>query len=135
AAPVVGVVGCGLDVIYPPRHRQLWRQVAERGALLGEAPLGARPEPWRFPARNRILAALADAVVVVESHAAGGSNHTVAAAIDRSVPVLAVPGPVTSPASQGTNRLLAEGCHPATSADDVLVAIGLTTCRRPGQGD
>ena len=125
-APVVGVVGSGLDVVYPKPHARLWAEVAARGLLLSEAPPGSRPEPWRFPARNRILAALADAVVVVESHPAGGSNHTVAAAIDRSIPVLAVPGPVTSSASAGANRLLVEGCPPVLDADDVLIAVGLT---------
>lgn len=125
AAPVVGVVGSGLDVIYPRAHTRLWDEVAEHGLLTSEAPCGAAPEPWRFPARNRIIAALAHAVVVIESHAKGGSNHTVAAAIDRGVPVLAVPGPITSPASAGTNRLLVEGCAPVTDVDDVLVAIGL----------
>jgi DNA processing protein len=65
-------------------------------------------------------------VIVVESHIAGGSNHTVAAAIDRSVPVLAVPGPITSSASLGANRLLVEGCAPVTHIDDVLTAIGMT---------
>ncbi|HZN13415.1 MAG TPA: DNA-processing protein DprA [Acidimicrobiales bacterium] len=124
-APVVGVVGSGLDVVYPRRHARLWEDVGSRGLLVSEAPPGAAPEPWRFPARNRIIAALAQAVVVVESHPAGGSNHTVAAAIDRSVPVLAVPGPITSSASAGANRLLAEGCPPVTHVDDVLVAIGL----------
>jgi DNA processing protein len=125
STPVVGVVGSGLDVVYPPRHARLWTNVGVQGALLSEAPLGAAPEPWRFPLRNRIIAALADAVVVVESHIAGGSNHTVAAAIDRSVPVMAVPGPITSSASAGTNRLLAEGCPPVNDVDDILVAIGL----------
>jgi DNA processing protein len=125
AAPVVGVVGSGLDVVYPRRHTRLWADVGERGLLVSEAPPGAAPEQWRFPARNRIIAALSDAVIVVESHIAGGSNHTVAAAIDRSIPVLAVPGPITSSASAGTNRLLVEGCQPVTDLDDVLVAIGL----------
>lgn len=135
AAPVVGVVGSGLDVVYPRQHRRLWDQVATQGVLLSEAPPGAPPEPWRFPARNRIIAALAEAVVVVESHAAGGSNHTVAAAIDRSVPVLAVPGPITSSASVGSNRLLVEGCAPVTHVDDVLTAIGLapTDAGRPAR--
>ena len=123
--PVVGVVGSGLDVVYPRRHARLWADVGTRGLLLTEAPPQAAPEQWRFPARNRIIAALAEAVVVVESHIAGGSNHTVAAAIDRSVPVLAVPGPITSSASTGTNRLLVEGCSPVTDVDDILVAIGL----------
>jgi DNA processing protein len=125
AVPPIGVVGSGHDVVYPARHRRLWRRVGEQGVLLSEAPLGARPEPWRFPARNRIIAGLAQAVVVVESHRAGGSMHTVEAANDRGRTILAVPGPVVSPASAGTNRLIAEGCAPALDLDDVLVALGL----------
>ena len=95
------MIGCGHDRPYPPRHRSLWTAVRERGLLLGECPLGTAPAPWRFPARNRLIAALADVVVVVESHAAGGSLLTVQEAIDRSVPVLAVPGSVRSPAVGG----------------------------------
>jgi DNA processing protein len=124
-APPVGVVGSGLDVVYPRRHARLWDDVAGAGVLLSEAPLGARPEPWRFPARNRLLAALADVVVVVESHAAGGSMLTVNEAVARDRPVMAVPGPVGSPASAGTNDLLASGAHVARDADDVLVLLGL----------
>lgn len=123
----IGVVGCGLDRPYPARHRALWGAVRARGLLVGECPLGTPPAARRFPARNRILAALADVVVVVESHAAGGSLHTVQAAIDRGVPVMAVPGSVRSPAAAGSNQLLAEGCHPVRDVDDVLVAIGLAT--------
>lgn len=125
-APPVGVVGSGLDVPYPRRNRGLWQRVAERGVLVGEAPPGAAPEPWRFPARNRILAALAAVVVVVESHARGGSKLTVDAALARDVPVMAVPGSVRSPASAGTNELLAAGAAPARDVDDVLVALSLT---------
>lgn len=119
------MVGSGLDVVYPHRHRQLWAEVAEAGCVLSEAPLGARPEPWRFPVRNRIIAALAEVVVVVESLHTGGSRHTVEAAALRGRPVLAVPGPVRSPASELPNALLAEGCHPARDATDVVVALGL----------
>lgn len=125
AAPPVGVVGSGLDVVYPRRHRHLWRRVAEAGVVLSEAPPGALPEPWRFPQRNRILAGLADVVVVVESHATGGSMSTVRAAIDRGITVMAVPGSVRSPSSTGTNRLLAEGVAPVTDVGDVLVALSL----------
>lgn len=133
AAAPVGVVGSGLDVVYPVRHRELWAAVAERGVLLGEAPLGSRPTGWRFPARNRIIAALADVVVVVESHAAGGSLLTVAEAMRRDIEVMAVPGSVRNPASAGANQLLSEGCHPVRDAGDVLVALGLmaSTRRRP----
>jgi DNA processing protein len=94
--------------------------------VLSEAPLGGRPERWRFPARNRIIAALADVVVVVESRAGGGAMHTVAEALRRDRPVLAVPGPVRSPASEGANRLLADGAAPACDTGDVLVALGLS---------
>lgn len=133
AAPV-GVVGCGLDVVYPERHRDLWEAVAASGVLLSETPLGVRPAAWRFPARNRIIAGLADVLVVVESHAVGGSLHTVTEAERRDVPVLAVPGSVRSPAAAGTNQLLAEGCHPARDVADVLVALGLTpAARRPSR--
>ena len=125
AAPPVAVVGSGLDIIYPRRHAQLWHDVAAAGAILSEAPLGAAPEPWRFPVRNRIIAALAEVVVVVESPATGGSRHTVDAAMARDRPVLAVPGPVRSPTSDLPNLLLAEGCHPARDALDVLVALDL----------
>jgi DNA processing protein len=125
-APAIAVVGSGLDVVYPPQHRELWRRVAECGLVLSEAPLGAAPEPWRFPARNRLIAALADVVVVVESHERGGSMHTVTEAVRRDRPVLAVPGPVRSGASKGTNRLLADGAAPACDAGDVLLALGLS---------
>ena len=126
-APVVGVVGSGLDVAYPRGNRDLWDSVSEAGTLLGEAPLGAEPEGWRFPARNRLLAALADVVVVVESKRAGGSMHTVEEAMRRGITVMAVPGSVRNPAAAGTNLLLSEGCAPACSTDDVLVALGLAT--------
>ncbi|MBW3667713.1 MAG: DNA-processing protein DprA [Actinobacteria bacterium] len=123
--PPVAVVGSGLDVVYPRRHARLWERVAEIGCLLSEWPLGVRPERWHFPARNRIIAALVDVLVVVESHAAGGSMHTVEAADARGRTVLAVPGPVRSPASEGTNRLLHDGHGPARDAADVLTALGL----------
>jgi DNA processing protein len=124
AAPPVAVVGCGVDVVYPQRHRQLWPQVAEAGSIVSECPLGTPPEAWRFPARNRIIAALAEAVVVVESAGSGGSMYTVEEALRRDRPVLAVPGSVQSRASAGTNTLLAEGAGVVRDADDVLAAVG-----------
>ncbi len=125
AGPPVAVVGSGLDVVYPRGHARLWEQVAAAGAILSEAPLGARPEPWRFPVRNRVIAALAEVVVVVESPDRGGSRHTVEAAMARDRPVMAVPGPVRSATSDLPNALLADGCHPARDALDVLVALDL----------
>jgi DNA processing protein len=125
AAGPVGVVASGLDHVYPPEHRQLWEQVAERGLLLSEVLPGTPPTAQRFPARNRILAGLADLVVVVESRARGGSLITARLATDRGVTVMAAPGSVTSPASEGTNRLIADGAGPVLDAGDVLVALGL----------
>lgn len=124
-APPIGVAATGLDVAYPRRHRQLWRRVAADGLLLAEVPLGTAPTRWAFPARNRIIAGLSAAVVVVESAPRGGSMHTVDEAVARDRPVLAVPGPVTSAASAGTNRLIADGAAPLCSADDVLDVLGL----------
>jgi DNA processing protein len=126
----VAVVGTGVDVVYPRRSGRLWDAVAERGLIVSEYPLGTRPERWRFPARNRIIAGFADVVVVVESDVRGGSMHTVDAAIERGVTVLAVPGPVRSRASAGTNGLLAAGCAPARDAGDILVALGLEAGQR-----
>jgi DNA processing protein len=130
AAAPVGVVGTGLDVVYPRAHRTLWDEVAAAGALLGEAPLGALAERWRFPARNRIIAGLADVVVVVESAEQGGAMHTVDEALRRDRPILAVPGPITSPTSAGTNRLLRDVAVPACGVDDVLLALGLSPAAR-----
>ena len=126
-APVVGVVASGLDVVYPRANGHLWSAVRDAGTLLSEAPLGGEPERWRFPARNRFLAALADVVVVVESARAGGSMLTVEQAVRRGVTVMAVPGSVRNEASAGANQLICEGCPPACSVEDVLTAVGLAT--------
>jgi DNA processing protein len=130
AAPIA-VVGTGLDVVYPRRNRALWERVGEAGLLLSEAPLGAPADAWRFPARNRLIAALARAVVVVESGARGGSLHTVDEAALRAVDVAAMPGPVTSPVSAGTNQLLADGAAVVRDARDVLDLLGLDHPSRP----
>lgn len=140
---VLGVVGTGPDVVYPASSRRLWHDVAERGLLVGEAPLGAQGQRWRFPARNRLIAALSRIVVVVESHATGGALHTVAEAERRQRTVLAVPGSVLNPASAGTNQLLFDGAGMARGAADVLGALGLDgavslpfdTWRPPTVGD
>ncbi len=129
AAPVIGVVGSGLDVIYPKRNAALWAEVASRGTLLSETPPGVGPEKWRFPARNRIIAGLCDAVIVVESHERGGSLLTVDEAQTRDVPVGAVPGPITSNAATGSNRLLVDGATPVLDVSDVLALI----CHSPPQ--
>ncbi|NNE12799.1 MAG: DNA-protecting protein DprA, partial [Ilumatobacter sp.] len=124
-APPVAVVGCGLDVPYPKAHRDLWEWVASAGLLVSEWPPGVAPHAWRFPLRNRILAALSEVVVVVESRERGGSLITARLAAERGVDVMAVPGSPRSRASLGTNKLLVDGATPVTAVDDVLVALGL----------
>jgi DNA processing protein len=131
AAPPVGVVAGSLASPYPRQHAGLWRRVAEAGSIISEAPLASADLGWRFPQRNRIIAAMADVVVVVECHPSGGSMHTVQAAARRGVPVGAVPGSIRSPASAGTNALLADGCFVVRDASDVLVAVGLATASAP----
>jgi DNA processing protein len=119
------VVATGLDQVYPRRHVSLWHRVADHGLLLTEEKPGTSPHQHLFPKRNRIIAALAEIVIVVESSVKGGSMHTVNAAIERGIDVMAVPGPVGSVASEGTNRLLVDGVAPVLGADDVLLALGI----------
>lgn len=127
----VGVVATGLDTVYPREHRDLWEAVANCGLLLSEAPPGLGPAAYRFPLRNRIIAALSEVVVVVESRHRGGSLITAAEAIERGVPVMAVPGPPSNPASGGTNDLLRDGAAPAIEVDDVLAALSLQAVSVP----
>ena len=123
--PAIGVVASGLDTIYPKTNGALWEQIAAEGVLVSEVPLGQRPTRWRFPARNRMIAALSQLVVVVESHARGGALSTVDEAMERGVPVGVVPGSTLSPASVGTNALLFDGAMPLRNAVDVLLTLGV----------
>ena len=131
AGSPVAVVGTGLDQVYPESSRRLWEEVAATGAVLAESPLGTRAHPGVFPARNRIIAALSDVVVVVESHHRGGSLYTAEAAARRGIPVCAVPGSVKSASSAGANALLVDGCIPVRDAADVLVAVSLAGAGPP----
>jgi len=125
AAAPAAVVGNGLDVPYPRRNAELWERVADRGVIVSEWPPGTRPDAFRFPLRNRILAALCELLVVVESRERGGSLITAREAAIRGVDVFAVPGSVRSRASAGTNELLRDGAAPALDPTDVLIALGL----------
>jgi DNA processing protein len=106
--------------------------IKTHGAVLSEIPPGVHGARWWFAVRNRVMAALAHVVVVVECHQRGGSLHTVAAALARGVTVTAVPGSVRSAASAGTNRLLVEGAVPVRDVDDVLTAVDLAVAGHPG---
>jgi DNA processing protein len=121
----LAVLGSGLDEIYPPEHRGLAQEIAEQGALLTEYPLGTRPEAGNFPVRNRIVAGLARAVVVVEAGEASGALITAEFAADQGRDVFSVPGSIYSRASRGTNRLLAQGATPLVSPEEVLSALAV----------
>jgi len=125
AAPPTAVVGTGLDTPYPLQNKGLWTEVASTGVVFSEAAVGTPPRSHRFLARSRIIAALSDVVVVVESHYREESTYTVEAAARRSIPVCAVPGSVRSRPSDGTNQLLVDGCTPVRDATDILVAVYL----------
>jgi DNA processing protein len=123
AGRTVAVLGCGADVAYPASHRSLWRQVGERGLVLSELPPGTGAWRWTFPARNRIMAALAGMTVVVEAARRSGSLITADLAADLGRDLGAVPGPVNSRASGGANDLLAGGACVVRDAQDVLDAM------------
>jgi len=119
----VAVLGCGADLAYPGSHRSLWRRIGERGLVLSELPPGTGVWRWTFPARNRIMAAMAGMTVVVEAARRSGSLITADLAADLGRDLGAVPGPVTSRGSAGTNDLLAGGACLVRDAQDVLDAM------------
>lgn len=121
----MAIVGANLEVICPRRNHELARQVHRHGVIYSEVPPGTRSAPWRFPVRNRLVAAMCDALVVVESAANGGSMHTVREALDRDRTVLAVPGPIGVESSQGTNQLIRDGAAPCLDLADVLAELGV----------
>jgi DNA processing protein len=116
----IGVLGCGLGVVYPESNRRLYNLMSRDGLLLTEAPPGERPQKGSFPKRNRLIAGLARATVVIEAAVGGGALITAEAALEQGKDVLAVPGPVTSPTSVGPNRLLRDGASPVLELDDLL---------------
>jgi DNA processing protein len=120
----VGVVATGLDIVYPRRHERLYRRVREQGVIIGENAYGTQPLPWRFPIRNRIIAALGQATVVVEAGRTGGATITARHALEYGRDVYALPGSRRNPAAAGCNALIADGAKPLLDPADVLFALG-----------
>lgn len=121
----IAVLGTGIDIAYPAGHRSLHQAIGERGLLVSEFPCGARPGKYAFPRRNRIIAALAALTIVVEAGEKSGALITSDHASDLGREIGAVPGPIDSPQSIGTNRLIRDGAHAILQADDALALIGL----------
>ena len=133
----VAVLGCGLDVVYPPEHAALQRTIVAQGTLVSEFPLGQQPDRYTFPQRNRVIAALSQAVLVVEAGEKSGALITVEHAQDIGLDVLAVPGPIDSEASRGTNGLIFDGAQPVLDEAGLLALLGVhrpRSTRRAGGG-
>lgn len=129
----IGILGQGIDRAYPPENGRLFARMREKGTLLTELPPGEDPNAGNFPRRNRLIAALSAAVVVVEMGERSGARHTVDYGLELGREVFAVPGPITSPASAGTNALLRDGARVATGARDVLEVLhGVGQVADPG---
>jgi DNA processing protein len=121
----VAVLGCGIDRDYPRTHASLAAEIVREGLIVSEYAPGVEPAPWRFPARNRIVAGLTLATVVIEARERSGALITADLALDEGREVLAVPGEITSQLSRGTNHLLRLGAVPVTCAGDVLRVLGV----------
>jgi DNA processing protein len=130
AGQTVAVLGCGIDRIYPAEHATLAQQIEERSMIVSEYEPGVEPAPWQFPARNRIVAGLCAATIVVEARQKSGALITADFALEEGREVFAVPGEITSRLSDGTNALLGLGATPLTSTADVLESLGLTQPER-----
>lgn len=116
----VAVLGCGIDIAYPREHGFLYKEIQTNGLVLSEYPPGTAAKPGLFPMRNRIIAGLSLGTVVVEAAEKSGSLITADMALEESRDVFAVPGPVTSPKSCGTNNLLKQGAKAVTCAEDLI---------------
>jgi DNA processing protein len=119
----IAVLGCGVDVIYPPENKNLFWEIIDHGAILSEFPMGSSPEGGHFPKRNRIISGLSLGVIVIQAGAKSGSLITAGYALEQGREIFAVPGNVGAGSSQGTHRLIKEGAKLVESSDDVLDEI------------
>ena len=126
AGSTIGVLGCGVDVIYPREHLQLTRDIAARGVVISEFPPGTPPLAFHFPMRNRLISGLSRAVVVIEASEKSGSLITASSALEQGREVMAVPGNVLSGRNRGGHALIRDGAKIVETADDILEEFGWT---------
>lgn len=125
------VLGCGIDIIYPPENLTLYRQIEERGAIVSEFPFGRRADKQSFPMRNRVVAGMCEAVVVVETDVSGGSMITARFAGEQGRLIFAVPGRIDQATSHGCHQLIRDGATLLTSVDDILSELNYLDGLRP----
>ncbi|MBD3309001.1 DNA-protecting protein DprA [candidate division KSB3 bacterium] len=125
----IAVLGCGVDVVYPPENTPLYREIIEKGSVISEFPMHTKPDRGNFPARNRVISGMSLGTVVVEAGNHSGALITADTALEQGRDVFAVPGNVTSAGSKGTNRLIKQGATLIEHADDVLNALPLEISR------
>jgi DNA processing protein len=123
----IAILGSGIDEIYPSEHRQLASEISENGALISEYPPGTAPEGHHFPARNRIIAGLAKAVIVIEAAERSGALITAGFAAEQGKEVFALPADITRKTGEGTNRLIQDGAHPLLESSEVIEILNLRT--------
>ncbi len=121
----IAVLGCGLDMIYPPENAKLAARIIEQGALVSEFPLGTQPEPTNFPIRNRVISGLSLGVIVAEAPQRSGALITARFALEQNRQVFAVPGSIFSKGSEGTNKLIQDGAKLVMGVNDVLEELKL----------
>jgi len=121
----VAVLGSGVDICYPRIHERLYESIQQNGCLISEFPPGINSDKWHFPLRNRIISGLSQAIVVTEAPVRSGTSITINYALEQGREVLAVPGNITNPKSEGTNMLIKDGAHVATCGMDVLDVLGV----------
>ena len=129
----VGVLGCGLNVVYPPQHKDLTAEIREKGLLLSEYPPDISPDARFFPQRNRIISGLTKGTIVVEAREKSGALLTAESALDQNRDLFAVPGMLTSALSKGPNRLIQRGAKLITEAADVLIEYDQRVHRKPSE--
>lgn len=131
----VAVLGCGVDRAYPREHARLLQRIADNGCVVSEYPPGSEPLPWRFPHRNRIIAGLSHAVVVIEASERSGALITAEIALEEGREVMAVPGPITSPLSRGANSLIQRGAKLVAGVGDIIEELPYLFMEQPRGGE
>lgn len=121
----IAVLGCGIDLCYPPENEQLFSEIERHGAVISEFDIGTPPFAQNFPKRNRIVSGLSKAIIAIEAKEKSGVMNTVRWALEQNKDVFAIPGNIFSRTSLGTNRLIKDGAIPVTSADEVLEYLGI----------